>query len=177
MIFYFFIDFRHLSCGYIFQESVLITQLCSTLCDHMDCSPLGSSVHGGFSRQDYCSGLPCPPPGESSRPGDRTWECPVSPAPQVDSLPTEPSGKLSFQGEMPTNRHGLGFLNVLVLWSLFFFPALTQRDSCYNGCRHGVVLPQALWPRGSDFPIRVQPGLGDLKLPLQCSCTPRERET
>ena len=40
-----------------------------------------------------------------------------------------------------------------------------------------VVLPQALWPRGSDFPIRVQPGLGDLKLPLQCSRTPGERET
>ena len=28
----------------------------------MDCSPPGSSVHG-FSRQEYWSGLPCPPPG------------------------------------------------------------------------------------------------------------------
>ena len=26
----------------------------------------------GFSRQEYWSGLPCPPPGESSRPRDRT---------------------------------------------------------------------------------------------------------
>ena len=26
----------------------------------------------GFSRQGYCSGLPFPPPGESSRPGDQT---------------------------------------------------------------------------------------------------------
>ena len=25
---------------------VLVTQLCLTLCDHMDCSPPGSSVHG-----------------------------------------------------------------------------------------------------------------------------------
>ena len=69
VIFFFFRDFRHLSCGYIFQESVLITQLCSTLCDHMNCSPLGSSVHGGCSRQDYCSGLPCPPPGDLLDPG------------------------------------------------------------------------------------------------------------
>ena len=27
----------------------------------------------GFSRQEYWSGLPCPPPGGSSRPRDRTW--------------------------------------------------------------------------------------------------------
>ena len=34
-------------------------QPCPTLCDLMDCSLLGSSVHG-FSRQEYWSGLPCP---------------------------------------------------------------------------------------------------------------------
>ena len=33
------------------------------LCSAMDCSPPGSSVHG-FSRQEYRSGLPCPPPGD-----------------------------------------------------------------------------------------------------------------
>ena len=32
-----------------------------TLCDPMDCSPPGSSM--GFSRQEYWSGSPCPPPG------------------------------------------------------------------------------------------------------------------
>ena len=36
-------------------------QWCPTLCDHVDCSPAGSSVHG-FSRQKYRSGLPSPPP-------------------------------------------------------------------------------------------------------------------
>ena len=36
-------------------------QSCLTLCDHVDCSPPGSSVHGGSSRQEYWSGLPCPP--------------------------------------------------------------------------------------------------------------------
>ena len=43
----------------------------------------------GFSRQEYWSGLPCPPPGDLPDPGIE----PMSPALQVDSLPTEPPGK------------------------------------------------------------------------------------
>ena len=39
-----------------------LLQWCPTLCDPMDCSLSGSSVHG-FSRQDCWSGLPCPPWG------------------------------------------------------------------------------------------------------------------
>ena len=42
----------------------------------------------GFSRQEYWSGLPCPPPGELSNPGIE----PRSSALQADSLPTEPPG-------------------------------------------------------------------------------------
>ena len=42
-----------------------------------------------FSRQEYWSGLPCPPPGDLPNPGIR----PGSPALQADSLPAEPSGK------------------------------------------------------------------------------------
>ena len=38
-------------------------QSCPTLCYPMDCSLLGSSVHG-FSRQQYWSGLPFPSPGD-----------------------------------------------------------------------------------------------------------------
>ena len=38
-------------------------QLCLTLCDPMDCSHSGSSVHG-ILQQEYWSGLPCPPPGD-----------------------------------------------------------------------------------------------------------------
>ena len=47
---------------------MLVTHFCSTLCDPMDCSLPGSSVHG-FSRQEYLSGLPCPPPGDLPIPG------------------------------------------------------------------------------------------------------------
>ena len=49
----------------------LVTQLCLTLCDPMDCSPLGSSSMES-SRQEYWSGLPFPSPGESSQPRDGT---------------------------------------------------------------------------------------------------------
>ena len=51
-------------------------QLCLIICDSMDCSPTGSSwdsVHGilfmGFSRPEYWSGLPCPPPEDLPNPG------------------------------------------------------------------------------------------------------------
>ena len=37
-------------------------------CDPMDCSPPGSSFVA-FSRQEYWSGLPCPPPGDLPNPG------------------------------------------------------------------------------------------------------------
>ena len=50
-------------------ESAKSLQSCPTLCDPMDCSPPGSSVHGGFSKQEYWSGLPCPPPGDLPDPG------------------------------------------------------------------------------------------------------------
>ena len=47
----------------------------------------------GFSRQEYWSGLPFPPPGDLPDSGIEPAS-PVSPEFQVDSLPTEPSGKL-----------------------------------------------------------------------------------
>ena len=43
----------------------------------------------GFSRQEYWSGLPWPPPGDLPNPGME----PGSPAWQMDSLPSEPPGK------------------------------------------------------------------------------------
>ena len=47
----------------------------------------------GFSRQEYWSGLLCPPPGESFRPRDRTWvSCLLHR--QGDSLPLRHLGSL-----------------------------------------------------------------------------------
>ena len=45
-----------------------LLQLCPICCNSMDHSPPGSSVLG-FSRQEYWSGLQCPPPGDLPKPG------------------------------------------------------------------------------------------------------------
>ena len=47
----------------------------------------------GFSRQEYWSGLPSPPPGNLPDPGIKPKSL-VSPLLQADSLPIEPLGKL-----------------------------------------------------------------------------------
>ena len=72
------------------EGSVLcfITRWCPTLCDPMDCSLPGSSVHMD-SPGKYWSGLPCPPPGDLPNPGIESR----SHALQVDSLQSEPRGK------------------------------------------------------------------------------------
>ena len=77
----------------------LVAQPCPSLGSPVDCAPPGSSVHG-FSRQEYWSGLPGPPPGDLPNPGME----PRSPALQTDSSPAEPPGKTLL-------RHGSFFLN------------------------------------------------------------------
>ena len=62
-----------------------------TLCDPMICSLPGPSLHV-FSRHEYWSGMPCPPPGDRPDPGVEpksttiaggffnlrvTWEAPI----------------------------------------------------------------------------------------------------
>ena len=51
--------------------------------------PMDTSVHGGFSKQEYWSGLPCPSPGDFPDPGIKPW----SPELQAESLPSEVPGK------------------------------------------------------------------------------------
>ena len=72
----------------------LVAQSCPTLCDPMDCSLPGSSVHGEFSRQEYWSGLPHPPPGDLPNPGIE----PKYATMQRDSLSSELTGKFSEGG-------------------------------------------------------------------------------
>ena len=74
----------------------LVTQSCPTLCNPAKCL-----CPWGFSRQEYWSGLPYPPPGDLPYTGIE----PRSSALQVDSLPSEPPGK-------PRNI-GVGSLSLL----------------------------------------------------------------
>ena len=56
----------------------LVDQLCPTLCDLMDCSPPGSSVHG-ILQVRVPVWLLCPPPGHLPDPGMEPWSL-MSPA-------------------------------------------------------------------------------------------------
>ena len=71
----------------------------------------------GFSRQEYWSGLPCPPLGDFPNPGIE----PRSPALQSDSLPSEPLGKPS--GVLESGKHNrASFIRTewrRVSWPLF----------------------------------------------------------
>ena len=62
----------------------LVAQLCPTLCNPMDCSPPGSSVHGDSPGKNTGVGCHALLHGTSQ---------PRSPALQADSLPSEPPGK------------------------------------------------------------------------------------
>ena len=65
----------------------LIVQSSLVLCDPMDCSPSGSSVHGDSSGKN--AGLTFPSPGDLPDPGIE----PRTSALQADSLPSKPLGK------------------------------------------------------------------------------------
>ena len=69
----------------------LVVQSCLTLCDPMDCKPPVSSLSMKFSRQEYWSRLPRPPPGDLPDPGNE----PTSPALAGGFSTTEPPGKPS----------------------------------------------------------------------------------
>ena len=77
-------------CSPQFFIVVLVDRSCLTLCDPMDRSLPGSSVHGIFSRQEYWSGLPFPFPGDLPDPGIKSR----SPSLQADSLLFESPGNL-----------------------------------------------------------------------------------
>ena len=69
-------------------------QSCLILCDPMDYSPPGFSVHGIF-QSGILSGVRFPPPRDLPDPGIKP-ESPMSPALQADSLVLEPLGKPLF---------------------------------------------------------------------------------
>ena len=82
----------------------------------MDCSLPGSSCPWGFSRQEYWSGLLCPPLGDLPNPGIKAG----SPALEVDSLLSEPTGK---------PKH---------LWSTYYISVYCARNRG-NRIKHGRI--------------------------------------
>ena len=91
---------------------MLITESHLTLCNPLDCSLPGASVHGILQAR-ILDWVACPPPGDLPNPGIK----PRSPTLQVDSLPSVPPGK-------PKESEDLGFLvlSILLPMSWFHFP-------------------------------------------------------
>ena len=79
MIFLFFFFY------FIDKFQVLVTQSCLTLCDPLDCSPPGSSVHGILQAKNTGVSSYFPSPGDLPNPGIK----PRSPTLKADSLPSE----------------------------------------------------------------------------------------
>ena len=115
----------------------LLTQLCLTLCDPMDCSPPGSSVHGIFQER-ILEWVAMPSSRESSQPRIKPW----SPTFQVDSLPSEPPrkpkntgvGSLShLQGNFPTQESNQGPLHCRqILYKLSYPGSPGRLQRCRN---------------------------------------------
>ena len=73
-----------------------VAQLYLTLCDPMDCSPPGSSVHGILQAR-ILEWIAMPPPGDLPDPRIESMS-PVAPALQVDSLPLSQRGAPKLSG-------------------------------------------------------------------------------
>ena len=86
-----------LKVGTFLTSSMLVPEFCPTLCNPMDCNPLGSSVHGIIQARilewvaiSFSRGSSWKIQESNLDPGIK----PRSPALQVDSLPSEPQEKL-----------------------------------------------------------------------------------
>ena len=122
-----------------------VAESCPALFDPMDWSlPAPPSME--FPRQEYCSGLPLPSPGDRPDPGMEP-RCPVL---QADALPSEPPGKPSVHHGFPCfwpfgsvtvqPVHGIDHLRwAWLTWSL---PRITYNRFHYlHFCQFlGVVL-------------------------------------
>ena len=73
----------------------------------------------GFSRQEYWSGLPCPPSGDLPNPGIE----PGPPPSQMNSLLSEPPGKHHF----PPQRLINNFIECFSLWVCCYFLMIRVR--------------------------------------------------
>ena len=76
---------RHKASGMLFNSAMLSHSVLSNCLQPQGLQSAKLLHSWGFSRQEYWSGLPCPPPGSLPNPGIE----PRSPTLQADSLPSE----------------------------------------------------------------------------------------
>ena len=139
----------------------LVAQSCPTLCDPMDCSPSGSSVHGDSPGKN--TGLGCHALLQGIfHPGIE----PRSPTLQVDSLPSEPPGNPNNTGVgnlslcqviFPTQESNQSLLHCRQILYQLSYQGSPQWDSSVE-FSHSIV-SNSLGDSSSQFRI---PGLGIL---------------
>ena len=96
-------------------------------------------LSGGFSRQEYWSGLPCPPPRDPPDPGIEL----LSPALQADSFSTEPPGK----PQMVLRRV---FILIMVVWDCLPEKlTFNQRPEGGHGGKHVDIWGKVLQVAGT----------------------------
>ena len=96
------------------KSAMLIAQLWPTVCDPMDCSPPGFSVHGVLQAR-VLEWMPYPFPGDLPNPGIKLG----SPTLQADSLLSEPPGKTPNQLYLYLKKKCDQFSPIIALTSLF----------------------------------------------------------
>ena len=101
--------------------SVLVTQSCLTLASTWTVAHQ-APLSMGFSRLEYWSGLPCPPPGDLPDPGIKLG----SPALQADSLLSEPPGKPTSEGGLPDNTGLLMRFEFRIISESFFSVSVSR---------------------------------------------------
>ena len=117
------------------------SQFCSTLYDPMDYNPPGSSVHG-ILQETMLEWVAMPSSRGSLQPRDMS---PVSPALQVDLLPTEPSWKLFIANNNNTNKLNLKTEMFYVHARSVMSDSLRPRDCSPPGYSvHGILLARIL---------------------------------
>ena len=124
-----------------------VAQSCPAICDPMDYSPPGSSVHG-ILKARVLEWASIPFSRGSSQPRVELG----SPALQVDSLPSEPPGKnkkLLREGKQEISEgretrnsiyldYSSGYISVYICQT--FIPILSERENVYV-CLHFLDLP------------------------------------
>ena len=154
-----------LQCVKVKSESK-VAQLCPTLSDPMDCSPPGSPLPWDFSKQEYRSRLPGPPPRDLPHPRIETaslcllhW--------QAGSLPSELPGK-----------HNDFYFVLLDCFSLFlcFLGSLIECILWNSGRPGGKALLQTRRQAG-DTAGQVCPGRPRRHLPSYSGEEPRPFST
>ena len=113
-----------------------VAQSCLNLCEPVDSSQPGSSIHG-ILQQEYWSGLPFPSPGDLPNPGIE----PRSHALQAEALTSEPPGKpiINYSHHDIQHIHELIFIMNGSFYLLTTFIHFTHHPNPTSGNQQSVL--------------------------------------